>query len=1704
MLTQWIDPRYGRTVRTHDGKDDPMVLLLVHEVVVPSQQQSLYLLLERILEADPSVPILLEGHGPEQALSAGRMSGREQRVAAALAMLGDEGCLASDVAMEVHPDRARLLGIEDTALLEAEQEQLRIFEQEVRRRFPESSARQMARTAIRELKPILEDIEDSVSTPGLRDLLGLRRQEGENLTLRTVGTHMRSLADLAQRARVDCECYPSFMALTQAVALERMVDFGRSQQQRTELTTEIVSVLRDRERIERLEASLEGWLGSTDSRASGAALEDRYAKIAGYAPRPARPAEGTGWRARWQRFMGWARRERDEALGPRVERRLVALSLATQVHEIDAVSYYALLNDLLECLGISLDPDHHFGRYLRYVALAAKIDGDQLMSHEVPALIDRLAATFATRDSNEIEVYRLRPQLLEIEQLIELRLPAASASRAIQDVSIPGVTEWLSRTASANREIQDVISLRITKWLFHTVRLAAEMLPASRQGSSLAAKPEVVAAVTLIGILEPLALSYYRHALRRVERLADNAAAAILRQPGASALVCSRFSVTAIERALERAGIGYIVVQPMQDPTYVDGKRGMLQFQHWGWFHRSAEYSLAHRVAPRSAASTTTTSLAALLRTEVDAARAAMAESNARSAIRSELEAARKVLLDAGARAADPAYAREFLERTRKTLEARDQDGGTGWPDERRRLIELLEGVLVRAREIGVVYAFREADQDRAIEGFALPLERYLAGSMLEDLTAAEVAWDAFVNPPPDSLASARLVEIFRIGREIYKQLFQALGEDAHLLKSIALAERVIQLSTGASAEDAVHRAQLGLLLCTRYRRVAEDDCLERGLAYLEQAVELASDSSSACAECRACLSIGLQVKYERSGRPELVDRAIALCVAEDRSMPISMPARADVPTALGRALMLKYARSGDLIDLEQAQSTLELARSLTPERSPDYPARLFDLGRALTNRYARLPDRDDGVRAHVHLWNAASTTPEHSPERSSRLAALGELLVLLYANEGSREDLTSALVILQKAVPDSSSIEQRVIINSMCSGLKVRYERTRRPEDLKQAIELLEQVLESIPRGVPHRAAVLCSLADLMVKREPAASADRVRACYREASQLGLKLGMESALRAARNWGKWEFEQREWKNANDAFRLALKAIDELVTIQAVRYGKESWLREAEMVPGLAAYASIMLGGEASTPEATLIIEGGRARLLGESLERNQADIELLRERSPAVYERYRDAAEWLARLEAAELGVGPSGRERRSPEDLSAARTALAQAVASVRTVSGYESFLQPLQFDGIVSVLNQLPSGTCLVYLVTTAAGSLAIMLSANRAACARTEFASNHLDELLARNENLSDADLVLGFLREQAFLSKDLDAALDVLGRALIAPVASCLRDMCARYAVLIPTGRLALLPLHAASYERDGASVRFQDEFVVSFAPNVKILSAAQEALRRRTHPRSLMAIGNPLPSSHSLRAAIAEVQEIAGWFPREQRVLLCEHMATREAVLDKMPTATHLHFACHGHFDARNPLESGLALSGGQTLTLRDLLAGATLPVRSRLAVLSACQTALTDVHKLPDEFIGMPAGFLQAGVPGVIGTLWPVDDFITAVLMTKFYELYWAIEDTNPREPLNPAKALRDSQTWLRTAPAEAFADYCTSHLHLGTARRRRAGRRPPSPVATDDESPGRARETEHRPPRRDVISWESHAVAASADWAAFVFVGV
>jgi CHAT domain-containing protein len=118
-----------------------------------------------------------------------------------------------------------------------------------------------------------------------------------------------------------------------------------------------------------------------------------------------------------------------------------------------------------------------------------------------------------------------------------------------------------------------------------------------------------------------------------------------------------------------------------------------------------------------------------------------------------------------------------------------------------------------------------------------------------------------------------------------------------------------------------------------------------------------------------------------------------------------------------------------------------------------------------------------------------------------------------------------------------------------------------------------------------------------------------------------------------------------------------------------------------------------------------------------------------------------------------------------------------------------------------------------------------------------------------------------------------------------------------------------------------------------------------------------------------------------------------------------------------VHFATHGILNSEQPELSGIVLSLVDErglpvdgfLGLNEIY---NLHLPAELVVLSACQTALGKEIK-GEGLIGLVRGFMYAGAPRVVASLWKVDDRATAELMKHFY-------DGMLKKNLRPAAALR------------------------------------------------------------------------------------
>jgi hypothetical protein len=227
----------------------------------------------------------------------------------------------------------------------------------------------------------------------------------------------------------------------------------------------------------------------------------------------------------------------------------------------------------------------------------------------------------------------------------------------------------------------------------------------------------------------------------------------------------------------------------------------------------------------------------------------------------------------------------------------------------------------------------------------------------------------------------------------------------------------------------------------------------------------------------------------------------------------------------------------------------------------------------------------------------------------------------------------------------------------------------------------------------------------------------------------------------------------------------------------------------------------------------------------------------------------------------------------------------------------------------------------------------------------------------------------------------------------------------------RRLVVVPHRSLHYLPFHALH----NGTCYVIEEREVCYAPSAGVLQYCL-ALPRLPLRRAVV-VG--VPDAH-IPHVRREVSALTPLFA--EAITLLDDRATLAALQQHAPAADVLHLACHGYFRPDNPLFSSLRLADGW-LTVRD---AADLDLQCGLVTLSACETGISAVAP-GDELIGLARGFLRAGTPSLLVSLWTVDDEATAQLMNTFYTRLQAGD--------GPAAALQQAQCeLLHTHPHPFF----------------------------------------------------------------------
>lgn len=264
----------------------------------------------------------------------------------------------------------------------------------------------------------------------------------------------------------------------------------------------------------------------------------------------------------------------------------------------------------------------------------------------------------------------------------------------------------------------------------------------------------------------------------------------------------------------------------------------------------------------------------------------------------------------------------------------------------------------------------------------------------------------------------------------------------------------------------------------------------------------------------------------------------------------------------------------------------------------------------------------------------------------------------------------------------------------------------------------------------------------------------------------------------------------------------------------------------------------------------------------------------------------------------------------------------------------------------------------------------------------------------------------------------------------LYQLLIQPIAELLPHDTNKKVIFIPHRSLTLVPFAALQDEHGQYLI---ERNTISIAPSIRSLSLTHQ-LKQRVQKRqnelhdfikAALVVGNPtMPEFSSVQGqkperlpsllgAEQEAQAVASFFKVQA---LTGDKATVAEVNHLITGVRLIHLATHGLlevFSEDGPGAIALAPSSNNSgfMTTSDIQ---NMPeMAADLVVLSACDTARGQITG--EGIIGLSRGFLTAGIPSVLVSLWAVNDISTAELMIEFYR-------NMQKRHLDKAQALRQA----------------------------------------------------------------------------------
>ncbi|XP_058964581.2 tetratricopeptide repeat protein 28-like [Pocillopora verrucosa] len=267
------------------------------------------------------------------------------------------------------------------------------------------------------------------------------------------------------------------------------------------------------------------------------------------------------------------------------------------------------------------------------------------------------------------------------------------------------------------------------------------------------------------------------------------------------------------------------------------------------------------------------------------------------------------------------------------------------------------------------------------------------------------------------------------------------------------------------------------------------------------------------------------------------------------------------------------------------------------------------------------------------------------------------------------------------------------------------------------------------------------------------------------------------------------------------------------------------------------------------------------------------------------------------------------------------------------------------------------------------------------------------------------------------------TKDTERTHQLCYKWIVAPVADLLTEP---EIIIVPDRFLYRVPFAAL---RDKSAGKYLSEkYRIRIIPSLTTLRLIQECPADYHSPTGALVVGDPTVGKVHYNGRLTNITPLFHANKEAEMVgrllgvqPLSGSRATKQAVLQAIPSVSLIHLAAHGNAErgeiALSPQSTtnGIPQEEDYLLTLSEIQG---VQVQAKLVVLSCCHSGRGLVKK--EGIIGIARAFLASGARSVLVASWAIEDEATAKLMEHFYEHLVGGESAS--------ESLHQAVQWLRS----------------------------------------------------------------------------